>query len=766
MAEPDLVVLLEARLSAFERQMKNAGVIADRNFSRIETRSKQATSNIERQFVGVGRGIAAGLASAVSLRAAQQLIDSSTRITSSLKVTGLAGEDLDKVYQSLFASAQRNAAPIEDLVTLYSRASQSSADLGASQAEMLQFTDNVALSLRVGGKSAEEASGALLQLSQVLGGGVVQAEEYNSLIDGAQPLLQAVAAGLDEAGGSVSALTRLVKDGKVSSKAFFDAFEAGSGTLQDKVAGAEVTVSSSFVRLQNVLIDAAGRFNDTSNAGQRFAGFLDTLGTSITNLANSPAFDSALSDLGDAMSKTFAGDMRDIQKVIELVEGLAAKFDHFGASVSDAEIELDSAYQSMANLATNTKGRFGEVDAVFQDLVQQLIEGRGTAETAADAITALGDANPDFSRLQDKIGETIQSFIALRDAALAAHAAAAQTDAVGGGASWQEFSSTFVPPTPVKPVALADYPIAPASRGGGSGGGGGRSTSAMGAEADAVKELISELENELRVIGTSEVEQRVNAELRKAGAGATDKQKASIRDLVTQIDTETAAMDRLEQASENAKGIAKDFLGGLIGDLRSGVDGATALANAFGGLADKLIDMALDSLINSLFSNLVGGAGGGGLLGGLFGFSGGGPVEAATGGLIRGPGTGTSDSIPARLSDGEFVVNAAATRRNMTLLHALNDGSIASFASGGLVGDSPSLRAANSNIGHANDNAAAPVFQISAPITVNGSAGTPEQNKDLAAKMARQMEASMRGVVSQEISKQMRPGNTLNTRSR
>lgn len=33
-----------------------------------------------------------------------------------------------------------------------------------------------------------------------------------------------------------------------------------------------------------------------------------------------------------------------------------------------------------------------------------------------------------------------------------------------------------------------------------------------------------------------------------------------------------------------------------------------------------------------------------------------------TGGAINGPGTGTSDSIPARLSDGEFVMTAKAVR--------------------------------------------------------------------------------------------------------
>ena len=35
---------------------------------------------------------------------------------------------------------------------------------------------------------------------------------------------------------------------------------------------------------------------------------------------------------------------------------------------------------------------------------------------------------------------------------------------------------------------------------------------------------------------------------------------------------------------------------------------------------------------------------------------------AAMGGEIVGPGTGTSDSIPARLSDGEFVLTAQAVR--------------------------------------------------------------------------------------------------------
>lgn len=59
----------------------------------------------------------------------------------------------------------------------------------------------------------------------------------------------------------------------------------------------------------------------------------------------------------------------------------------------------------------------------------------------------------------------------------------------------------------------------------------------------------------------------------------------------------------------------------------------------------------------------------------------------AAGGHIRGPGSGTSDSIPTWLSNGEFVVNAASTARHLGLLHAINAGKM---ASGGTVSASAS----------------------------------------------------------------------------
>ena len=62
-------------------------------------------------------------------------------------------------------------------------------------------------------------------------------------------------------------------------------------------------------------------------------------------------------------------------------------------------------------------------------------------------------------------------------------------------------------------------------------------------------------------------------------------------------------------------------------------------------------------------------------------------VKKASGGYISGPGTPTSDSIPAMLSNGEYVVKASTVRKvGVAALNDLNqNGSVAKFASGGYV---------------------------------------------------------------------------------
>lgn len=135
--------------------------------------------------------------------------------------------------------------------------------------------------------------------------------------------------------------------------------------------------------------------------------------------------------------------------------------------------------------------------------------------------------------------------------------------------------------------------------------------------------------------------------------------------------------DQVREAAQEWSGLGRDVLGGFISDLRAGASASEMLANALNKVADKLVDIAMNALFNS--------SGGGGILGMLGSLFGGGTSAFAPGimsgslvglfaegGHVRGPGTGTSDSIPAMLSDGEFVINSRATARNRGLLEAIN----------------------------------------------------------------------------------------------
>lgn len=187
--------------------------------------------------------------------------DTWTRFTNSLKVAGVSMLDLSRVQGQLFEIAQKNGVELESLGVLYGRTAGSAGELGATQQDLIKFSATVATALRVQGGSAESASGALHQLSQALAGGKIQAEEYNSIIDGARPLLEAAAAGNAKWGGSVAKLTKDVKSGHVTSKAFFDAVLAGSEMLDGKAAKAATTLSQAMTVLANSFTKYIGDAN-------------------------------------------------------------------------------------------------------------------------------------------------------------------------------------------------------------------------------------------------------------------------------------------------------------------------------------------------------------------------------------------------------------------------------------------------------------------------------------------------------------------------
>ena len=254
-------------------------------------------------------------------------------------------------------------------------------------------------------------------------------------------------------------------------------------------------------------------------------------------------------------------------------------------------------------------------------------------------------------------------------------------------------------------------------------------------------------------------EQEMLNEAQRAGIALTPQQRAQISDLAGQMANAEQSAAGFAKSQEDAQASAAEWnsfasgtLKGFVSDLRNGQNAGEAFAGVLSKIADKLIDMSINSLFENAFPTSGGksGAGGGGI-GGIFA-SVGKLLGFASGGHVSGPGTGTSDSIPARLSDGEFVVNARATSQNRALLEAVNRGGVPAFARGGPVGG-------NSYIGGASTQTVA--YNSTINVTSGASSGNPQMDKQNAEMTADAIQRAVKVEIAEMMQEQSRPGGSI-----
>lgn len=229
-------------------------------------------------------GLFAGLGTAQLVRGFLDLSNASTTIDNRLKLVTNSSEDLEKSFDRIREISTRTRSPLEENVALYQKVAQSQKELGASNEQLYQFVEAVGTALAIQGGAANTARGALIQLSQAIGGTVVRAEEFNSILEGALPLAQAAARGIEEAGGSVSRLRRIVLEGRLSSKEFFDAIISQQEELAALFEKTNPTISQSFTVLRNEAITAFREFDKATGLSQGLASVMLALGENINSV--------------------------------------------------------------------------------------------------------------------------------------------------------------------------------------------------------------------------------------------------------------------------------------------------------------------------------------------------------------------------------------------------------------------------------------------------------------------------------------------------
>lgn len=204
-----------------------------------------------------------------------------------------------------------------------------------------------------------------------------------------------------------------------------------------------------------------------------------------------------------------------------------------------------------------------------------------------------------------------------------------------------------------------------------------------------------------------------------------------------------------------AQGSARwmDSLAGGISDL---ITGTGDLRQTLQGILKDIVNTGVKYMMSGMFGNKSGAGAAGGKKAGA----------AAAGGSKKG-------LVPTAHTGG--IIGSSALSPKMA--HAAMFAGAAKFHTGGIIegllpSEVPIIAKKGEGVFTPEQMDAMGGFSqnqqivISSPITVQGSAGSPEQNQDLAKKMAREYEQSMRGVVAEEIRKQTRPGNYMNQRSR
>lgn len=302
------------------------------------------------------------------------------------------------------------------------------------------------------------------------------------------------------------------------------------------------------------------------------------------------------------------------------------------------------------------------------------------ARNAADAMASLVGAAPGDGWLASAIGQADTLAARLWDAVVAADAARTTNPTV-----------TRLPGG-VDAIASGDisitsghaYRIAPPEAPTGSDGGGG-----AGRNADAVQNYLNKQQEELDLLRETDPVQKEIIRNRELLASVTDEQRLALEEAIRAGVEEKAALEAQRDSWEFYGSTAEQALEDIF---LSGKKAGDVIADLGEMMAKATLKAAL--LGEGPLAKLMGTAGGGGILGALGGSGAGilgslfGLPAKAGGGLVTGPGGPRDDAILMWGSNGEYMINAEATARNLPLLEAINAGALPRFADGGLVGHS------------------------------------------------------------------------------
>jgi lambda family phage tail tape measure protein len=779
---PGLIVPVEARIDKLEKALKKASQ-AQNNAARImERRAKQSADNMAKSYEGAGNrmsaafktiavpkmaglaGTVAGIGIAGSVAAVRQTVKGIAEIGDAAKRAGVNVE----AFQEWRYVADQNRIGIDALTDGFKELSlradefiQTGSGSGADAFKRLGFN---AADL---GERLKDPSALMLEIMKRM-------------------------EGLDKA-----AQIRIADEvfGGSGGERFVELLDRGAAGISKQIARARelgLVIDESAVKkaaeLDAKFSEVETRLQSVWRTGVVEAGyFFGLIDRELPKMKFDPV------DTERLLGKGTSNGLADLP---EVPQDALAEIESLKIEYTDLATEARALVPALSDASTMLRGVGNEAGAVaLTDLATRIgdaarefengtISGEQYAAKLGDVVSEAQDSLTAMSELdQARLGGVMDQVAALLDwINLLPSAAAAARDAVAGIALMDtetplasggdllppEPPSALAPKTSVKPRRAPndpDFGVPDAPKPAGGGGSGAAKQDDFGAALADIQRETAALERQAVVMlavaaggkeyGDALEFARKKAELltaaQQAGTQITPELEAQIDQLAGAYalageNAETAAdkLKEIEAAGQRGAQALTDI-------FMSMADGSMTAGEALKGLLLQMLKVAAQKKLMAMFE----GAGAGSFMsfiGGLLGFAGGGYT-----------GDGGKNEPAGVVHRGEFVMSKVATQNlGAANLARLHQRALRGYSDGGLVGGTEKLAQATSAGAMSRAKAAAPAITINAPVTVNGSAGTHEQNSDLAKQMAREMDATLRGVMRDEIIKQMRPGAMLN----
>lgn len=260
-------------------------------------------------------------------------------------------QSTQELVNMVYAAAQDARGSFAEMADVVARFGNNAKDAFSSSEEVVAFADLVQKQMTIAGASTQEASNAMLQLSQALGSGTLRGDELNSIFEQAPNLIQSIADYLDVPIGQIR---EMASEGELSADVVKAAIFASADEINAKFEQMPMTWGQIWQSMQNTALIAfqpvLQRLNDIANS-QAFQTFVNGAIEAMATLANILL---NIFDLVATVGSFIADNWSIISPIIYGVVGALAVYAAYLGIVK--AIEIASAAASMIHaLAMSAK---------------------------------------------------------------------------------------------------------------------------------------------------------------------------------------------------------------------------------------------------------------------------------------------------------------------------------------------------------------------------------------------------------------------------